>query len=141
MAKILAYNYKTRQQKTRILNEINVTPFVDVMLVLLIIFMVTSPLLVAGVNVDLPESSLNSISTDKEPLSITIDSKGKTYIQSSPIELESLVSKLKAITNEKLDSRIFIRGDKRVDYGKIMDVVAKVNAAGYQKVTLISEIR
>jgi biopolymer transport protein TolR len=141
MAKVLAYNYRSRKSKSRILNEINVTPFVDVMLVLLIIFMVTSPLLVSGVNVDLPENSLNALNADKEPLSITVDSQGKIYIQNTPIEYAQLVDKLKAITSEKHDSRIFIRGDKRVDYGKIMEVVSQINAAGYEKVTLISEIK
>lgn len=120
--------------------EINVTPFVDVMLVLLIIFMVTSPMLVAGVNVDLPETSAAPVSGDDEPLSITVDSKGNVYIQETPIALEELVAKLVAITEQNKDKRIFVRGDKAIDYGKVMDVVGAINAAGFNKVALLTEV-
>ena len=119
--------------------EINVTPMVDIMLVLLIIFMVTSPMLVAGVTVDLPETSAAAVSGQDEPLSITVDRKGNVYIQETKVKSSKLVAKLKAITGEKRDVRIFVRGDKKVKYGKIMSVVGKINAAGFTKVALITE--
>jgi len=120
--------------------EINVTPMVDVMLVLLIIFMVTSPLMVAGVSVDLPETSASPVTGQDEPLSITVDSKGHVYIQETKIKKRDLVAKLKAITAEKKDTRIFVRGDKKIDYGKVMEVVGDINAAGFNKVALLTEI-
>lgn len=120
--------------------EINVTPLVDVMLVLLIIFMITSPLMVAGVNVDLPETSASPVTGQDEPLSVTIDSKGKIYIQDSNVKKSDLVAKLKAITAEKKDTRIFVRGDKAIDYGKVMEVVGAINAAGFNKVALLTDI-
>lgn len=120
--------------------EINVTPMVDVMLVLLIIFMVTSPLMVAGVSVDLPETSAAPVTGQDEPLSVTVDAKGHVYIQETKIKKRDLVAKLKAITAEKKDTRIFVRGDKNIDYGKVMDVVGDINAAGFNKVALLTEI-
>lgn len=126
--------------KQNMMSEINVTPLVDVMLVLLIVFMVTSPLMVAGVNVDLPETSGSPITEQEEPLSVTIDDAGKVYIHNTPIKIDDLGPKLKAITKEKLDSRIYVRGDKNVDYGKVMQIVAIINEVGYQKVSLVTEI-
>lgn len=120
--------------------EINVTPMVDVMLVLLIIFMVTSPLMVAGVTVDLPETSAAPVTGQDEPLSITIDAKGDVYIQETRISMSELIPKLQAITGEKKDTRIFIRGDTKIDYGKVMEVVGNINAAGFNKVALLTEI-
>ena len=119
--------------------EINVTPMVDIMLVLLIIFMVTSPMLVAGVTVDLPETSAAAVSGQDEPLSITIDSKGAVYIQDTKIKKSDLVDKLQAITGQKRETRIFVRGDKSIDYGKVMEIVGAINAAGFTKVALITE--
>lgn len=119
--------------------EINVTPMVDIMLVLLIIFMVTSPMLVAGVTVDLPETSAAPVTGQDEPLSITIDAKGNVYIQETAVKLSNLVEKLTAITGQKKDTRIFVRGDKTIDYGKVMEIVGAINAAGYTKVALITE--
>ena len=119
--------------------EINVTPMVDIMLVLLIIFMVTSPMLVAGITVDLPETSASAVSGQDEPLSITVDSKGSIYIQDTKVKSSELIAKLTAITGEKRDVRIFVRGDKKVKYGNIMSVVGKINAAGFTKVALITE--
>jgi biopolymer transport protein TolR len=120
--------------------EINVTPMVDVILVLLIIFMVTSPLMVAGVTVDLPETSAAPVTGQDEPLSITIDAKGDVYIQETRISMSELIPKLQAITGEKKDTRIFIRGDTKIDYGKVMEVVGDINAAGFNKVALLTEI-
>lgn len=120
-------------------NEINVTPFVDVMLVLLVIFMVTAPMLTTGVTVDLPESSAAPIKGQDEPLSISIKKNGDIYIQDHKTKISDLGAKLKAILGEKSDSRIFVRGDKNVDYGRVMKVIGAVNSAGFLKVALVSE--
>ncbi len=120
--------------------EINVTPMVDVMLVLLIIFMITSPMMVAGISVDLPETSAAPVAGQDEPLSVTIDSKGRVYIQDTKIKMSDLSIKLRAITGEKRDTRIFVRGDKAIDYGKVMEVVGAINAAGFSKVALITDV-
>lgn len=120
--------------------EINVTPMVDVILVLLIIFMVTSPLMVAGVTVDLPETTAAPMTGQDEPISVTVDSSGDVYIQETKIKKEELATKLQAIVGEKKDSRIFVRGDKTIDYGKVMEVVGAVNAAGFTKVALLTEV-
>lgn len=119
--------------------EINVTPMVDVMLVLLIIFMVTSPMMVAGVTVDLPEASSAPVPGQDEPLSVTLDANGNVYIQDTKIKKGDLVAKLEAITKEKKDTRIFVRGDKKIDYGQVMDVVGLISSAGFNKVALITE--
>lgn len=133
--------HQAKRNKNTLISEINVTPLVDVMLVLLIIFMITSPMLVAGINVDLPETSSNPIPGQDEPITITIDRKGVVYILETPINISSLSDKLKAITGEKLETRIFVRGDKNVPYGDIVDVVSEINAAGFRKVALITEIK
>jgi len=119
--------------------EINVTPLVDVMLVLLVIFMITSPMMVAGISVDLPQTQAAPVSGQDEPLSITVDSKGKVYIQETEIKIPDLVAKLEAIVGEKKDTRIFIRGDKNINYGVVMNVVGLINSAGFNKVALITE--
>ncbi|MFO0389552.1 MAG: protein TolR [Alphaproteobacteria bacterium] len=120
--------------------EINITPMVDVMLVLLIIFMVAAPMMTTGVTVDLPESSANPVPGQDEPLTVSITSDGKIYIQKTAVSLKDFKNKLGAITKEKKDTRIFVRGDKSVDYGKIMQVVGEVNAAGFNKVALLTEV-
>jgi biopolymer transport protein TolR len=120
--------------------EINVTPMVDVILVLLIIFMVTSPLMVAGVTVDLPETTAAPMTGQDEPISVTVDSNGDVYIQETKIKKADLATKLQAIVGEKKDSRIFVRGDKTIDYGKVMEVVGAINAAGFTKVALLTEV-
>lgn len=130
-----------RQQSYHPMAEINVTPMVDVMLVLLIIFMVTSPMLVAGIQVDLPETEAAAVAGQDEPLAVTVDKKGHVYIQETPVKLRDLSTKLAAITGEKKDTRIFVRGDKAIDYGKVMDVVGHINAAGYTRVALITDIK
>lgn len=127
--------------KRRLISEINVTPLVDVMLVLLIIFMITSPMLVAGINVDLPETSSNPIPGQDEPLTITVDKRGSVYILETEVDRRDLGAKLVAITGEKKDTRIFVRGDKNVSYGEIIDVVSEINSAGFSKVALITEIK
>jgi len=122
------------------LSEINVTPFVDVMLVLLIVFMVTAPLLTVGVPVDLPKTRAAQLTDQVEPLVITVRSDGSIYLQETQIERESLVAKLAAITGEKPDTRIFVRGDKAIAYGEVMSVMGMVSAAGFTKVALLAEL-
>ncbi len=119
--------------------EINITPMVDVMLVLLVIFMVAAPMMTSGVSVDLPKTNASPISGQDEPLSVTISSDGKLFLQKTPIELKELGAKLTAIAGEKKETRIFVRGDKTVDYGKVMAAVSEINSAGYTKVALITE--
>lgn len=120
-------------------SEINVTPFVDVMLVLLVIFMVTSPMLITGVTVDLPETKANHVPGQDEPLTLTVDKHGKIYIHDSAIDIAHLVHKLKAVTGERYDTRIFVRGDKAIDYGSVMNVVGEVHNAGFRKVALVTD--
>jgi biopolymer transport protein TolR len=120
------------------MSEINVTPFVDVMLVLLIIFMVTAPMLTAGVAVNLPDSSANSLPDDKEPLTLTINGKGETFIQDTQVETGQLISKILAMSKNRTDTRIYVRGDKSIDYGKVMEVMGLLSKAGFTKVALIS---
>lgn len=119
-------------------NDINVTPLVDVMLVLLIIFMVTAPMLTAGVTVDLPESSAGPVKGDDEPLSVSIDAKGTLYIQKTPVKFEELRTKIEAIAGENKEKRIFISGNKGIDYGVVMRVLGEINAAGFMKVALVT---
>ena len=121
------------------LSEINVTPMVDVMLVLLVIFMVTAPMLTVGVTVDLPKTKAAAISGDDEPLAISIDSEGQIFLQETLLDLEGLVPRLMAITANNQDIRIFVRGDKAIDYGRVMEVMGTVNSAGFKKVALITE--
>ncbi|WP_103897674.1 protein TolR [Rickettsia fournieri] len=130
-----------RKSKRAVVSEINVTPLVDVMLVLLIIFMITSPMLVSGVNVDLPETNSSPISDQDEPLVVTINNKGKIFLLEIPIERVHLTDKLANITKEKKDARIFVRGDRNVSYGQVVEIVAEIHAAGFSRVALISNIK
>lgn len=132
---------KSNRRRSPLMSEINVTPMVDVMLVLLIIFMITSPMLVSGVTVDLPNSDANPISGQDEPLAVTVDKKGNVYIMDNVINAAELVPKLRAITKENYNTRIFVRGDKNVPYGQVISVVADINAAGFSKVALITTIK
>ena len=129
----------SRNLKHKPLNEINVTPFVDVMLVLLIIFMVTAPLLTVGVQVDLPESNADTLQSDNEPLEITINSDGNIFIQETEITLRELVPKLVAITDNRLDTKIYVRGDEVIDYGRVMKVLGELSGSGFSKVALITK--
>ena len=121
------------------MSEINVTPFVDVMLVLLIIFMVTAPLLTVGVQVDLPESSADSLPDDQEPLTISINSKGEIYIQEHQVTYQKMVPKLLAIAKNRTDTRIYVRGDKTINYGRVLEIMGLLSGSGFTKVALISE--
>lgn len=122
------------------MSEINVTPFVDVMLVLLIVFMVTAPLLTVGVPVDLPQTNAQSITTPEEPLVISVDAEGRIYVQESQVTSEELVPRLRAITGEKSDTRIYVRGDRNIQYGVVMQVMGLINQAGYTHVALLAEM-
>ena len=130
-----------RRYRKQRFNEINVTPMVDVMLVLLIIFMVTAPMLTAGIEVDLPESAAAPLAGDDEPLSVSINDKGEIFVQKTKVSLSELGDKLIAITGEKKDTRIFVRGDKVVDYGKVMNVMGTINASGFTKVAMVTEVQ
>ena len=122
--------------------EINVTPMVDVMLVLLIIFMVTAPLLVAGVPVDLPDSRAKALKTDDVPIQISLDRKGQVFIDKLAVPAAVLPAKLAALrTARQDDARIYVRADRALDYGRVMEVVGEVSAAGFKKVALVSEAK
>ena len=121
------------------MSEINVTPFVDVMLVLLIIFMVTAPLLTVGVQVDLPESAADSLPEEQEPLELTITAKGEILIQESKVEFEKLVPKILAVSQNRTDTRIYVRGDKTINYGRVLEIMGMLSGSGFTKVALISE--
>ena len=124
------------------MSEINVTPMVDVMLVLLIIFMVSAPLLTVGVPIDLPQTQAKSLDQDREPLTLSVSLEGKVFLQNSEIPLEELVPKLKAVTDARggYDERIYVRGDRKVDYGTVMRVMGRLSAAGYHRVALVTEV-
>ena len=121
--------------------EINVTPMVDVMLVLLIVFMVAAPLLSVGVPVNLPKAGAQSLKADDTPLAITVTAEGKIFIEESEIAIAALVPRLEAIAGAGagLEQRIYVRGDQEVAYGRVADVVARINAAGYARVALVTE--
>ena len=131
----------SRRGRGRLMSEINVTPMVDVMLVLLIIFMVTSPMLVAGVEVDLPKTKAGPISGQDTPVNVSITKEGEILIAETKIPLSELATKLKNITKEKKDERIFVSGDKNVPYGKILETMAEIRNAGFTKVALRSDIK
>tara|TARA_B100000965_G_C19462246_1_gene700254 strand:+ start:249 stop:653 length:405 start_codon:yes stop_codon:yes gene_type:complete len=129
----------SRNLKLKPLSEINVTPFVDVMLVLLIIFMVTAPLLTVGVQVDLPESNADTLQSDNEPLEVTINAEGNIFIQETEITLKELIPKLIAITDNRLDTKIYVRGDEVIDYGRVMKLLGELSGSGFSKVALITK--
>ena len=127
------------RNRRRPMSEINVTPMVDVMLVLLIVFMVAAPLLTVGVTVDLPKTKAAAIPGEDEPLAVSIDAEGLIFIKDTELEQAVLVPRLMAITGNNPDVRIFVRGDKHIDYGRVMQVMGTINAAGFRKVALITE--
>ncbi len=134
---------KRRGRRRAVMSEINVTPFVDVMLVLLIVFMVSAPLLTVGVPIDLPQSQAKALSQDNVPLTVSVNVEGKVYLQNNEIKLDDLVPKLKAIIdarNGTLDEQVYVRGDKKVDYGTMMRVMGRLSAAGYHRVALVTEV-
>ena len=132
------FNKRKKQRYTQ-MSEINVTPFVDVMLVLLIVFMVTAPLLTVGIKVDLPKVKATALTDIKDPIEITVKLDGEVYIGESKVEVENLIPRLNAITEQNKEARIYIRGDRVVAYGRIMEIMSIINSAGYIKVALITQ--
>ena len=122
------------------MGEINVTPFVDVMLVLFIVFMVTAPLLTVGVEVDLPKTKAGAINADAAPLVVSIKADGSLYLQEAAVDAEVLIPRLKAVSNANPDVRIFVRGDQAVTYGDVLDVMGRIQAAGFEKVALVAQL-
>jgi biopolymer transport protein TolR len=120
------------------MSEINVTPFVDVMLVLLIVFMVTAPLLSAGVPVDLPEAAANPLALEKEPITITIDVDGRVFLKDDEIAIDDLVPRLVDLTGGQFDERIYVRGDRAASYGTIMYVMGAISGAGFRQIGLVA---
>jgi biopolymer transport protein TolR len=134
---------RRRGRRAPIMSEINVTPFVDVMLVLLIIFMVSAPLLTVGVPIDLPKSQAKALQQDNKPLTVSVKDSGQVYLQDSEIKIEDLIPKLKAVIEARggnPDELIYVRGDKKVDYGTMMRVMGRISGAGYHKVALVTEV-
>jgi biopolymer transport protein TolR len=119
--------------------EINMTPFIDVMLVLLIIFMVAAPLLATGVPIDLPQTKAAALNIDQKPVSIAIDEKGDIHFMDQPVRIEDLVSRLQAAAKAGADERIYVRGARSVNYGRVAEVMSLIASAGYKKVALVTE--
>ena len=122
------------------LSEINVTPFVDVMLVLLIVFMVSAPLMTVGVPVDLPKTAAPSLPADNKPLFISIDTQNRIYVQETQVELDNLVPLLRAITENNPEARVLVRGDAKIQYGTMLQVMGTISAGGFSKVGLVAEL-
>ena len=133
----MAFNFK--RSKKEPMSEINVTPFVDVMLVLLIIFMVTAPLLTVGIPVDLPKVKAEALTDQKDPIEITVKLDGLIYLGESEVEIENLIPRLNAITDQNTEARIYVRGDRVVAYGRVMEIMSIINSAGYIKVALVAQ--
>jgi biopolymer transport protein TolR len=132
---------RRKRHQRRVMSEINVTPMVDVMLVLLIIFMVSAPLLTVGVPLDLPQTSAKSLDQDKTPLQLSVDIKGKIFINDTEVAMNEVVPKLKAITEARggMDERIFMRADKKADYGTVARVMGQLSGAGFKRLALVTE--
>jgi biopolymer transport protein TolR len=133
------FNIANKRARRKIINEINVMPLIDIMLVLLVIFMVTAPMLITGVDVNLPQANSKALPGSDEPLVISINRKGAIYIMETEVAQDTLVSKLRAITKEKYDTRIFIRADEALSYGQIMQLITQVSNAGFSQVGLVSK--
>ena len=131
--------FKLKRSSREPMSEINVTPFVDVMLVLLIVFMVTAPLLTVGIPVDLPKIKANALTDQKDPIEITVKLDGTVYLSESIIEVENIISRLNAITDKNTEARIYVRGDRVVAYGRVMEIMSIINSAGYIKVALVAQ--
>ena len=130
--------HRRRGRHHGLISEINVTPFVDVMLVLLIIFMIAAPLLTVGVPIDLPETRANAMNPETQPITISVNENGQIYLQETEIPLDEVVAKLSAIATTGYEERIYVRGDKTTNYGIVMQVMARIQAAGYTKIGLVT---
>jgi biopolymer transport protein TolR len=130
------------RRRTPVMAEINVTPMVDVMLVLLIIFMVSAPLLTVGVPLDLPQTQAKSLEQDKQPLQLSVDTRGRVFINDTEVAMNELIPKLKAITDARggFDERIFMRADKKADYGTVARVMGQLSGAGFKRLALVTEV-
>ena len=135
------FNQKNSSRKKRYtqISDINVTPFVDVMLVLLIVFMVTAPLLTVGIPVDLPKVKANALTDQKDPIEITVKLDGSVFMGESIVEIENLIPRLNAISDQNNEARIYVRGDRVVAYGRVMEIMSIINSAGYVKVALVAQ--
>lgn len=129
---------RNRRRRSAPISEINVTPFVDVMLVLLIVFMISAPLLTVGVPIDLPETPAKQLQTETEPLTVSVGADGKIYLQDTEITVEELVPKLQAIAKAGYEERIFVRGDRDAEYGSMMQVMGRLNQAGFRRIGLVT---
>ena len=128
-------------KKNRVISQINVTPFVDVMLVLLIVFMITAPLLTVGVSVDLPKTKASQLNSKGDPIIISIKKNGELYIQEREIDTLQLLPRLKVISSGNKNLRIYVRGDKNVPYGLVLDTIAKIKSSGFKKVALVAKLQ
>jgi biopolymer transport protein TolR len=120
------------------MSEINVTPFVDVMLVLLIIFMVAAPLLTVGVPIDLPETQANALNSETQPITISVNEQGQVYLQETELTMEEVVPKLNAIARNGYEERIYVRGDRAAAYGNVMKVMGMISQAGYKRLAMVT---
>ena len=127
-----------RRSNRKVMSEINVTPMVDVMLVLLIVFMVAAPLMTVGVPIELPKTQAQQMDTQTEPIAITVKQDGSLFLQESPIALDALSAKLVAIAKNGYDEQLFVRADTSVSYGKVMEIMGLLNGAGYKKIGLVT---
>ena len=127
-----------RRARSGPMSEMNMTPFIDVMLVLLIIFMVAAPMMTVGVPVDLPETRAKAMEGQTQPITVSIDGQGRIFIQDAEFKIDDLVPKLQAIAKNGVDERILVRGDRTTDYGSILKVMGRLNDAGYKKIGLVS---
>ena len=136
------YNYSSKKlKKNKIMSQINVTPFVDVMLVLLIVFMITAPLLTVGVSVDLPKTKASQLNSKGDPIIVSIKKNGELFIQERKIDSLQLLPRLKAISSGNKNLRIYVRGDKNVPYGIVLDTIAKIKSSGFQRVALVAKLQ
>ncbi|MDA9171398.1 protein TolR [Alphaproteobacteria bacterium] len=135
------FTLRSSRKRNKSLSQINVTPFVDVMLVLLIVFMITAPLLTVGVSVDLPKTKASQLSAKGDPIVISIKRNGKLFIQERAIEDKQLLPRLVAIASGNKNLRIYVRGDKSVSYGIVLDTIAKIKQSGFKKVALVAKLK
>ena len=135
------YNSNKNRKKTKIMSQINVTPFVDVMLVLLIVFMITAPLLTVGVSVDLPKTKASQLNSKGDPIIVSIKQNGELFIQERAIDSHKLLPRLKAISSGNKNLKIYVRGDKNVPYGVVLDTIAKIKSSGFKKVALVAKLQ
>jgi len=138
---MLNSKYNRMHKKNRVISQINVTPFVDVMLVLLIVFMITAPLLTVGVSVDLPKTKASQLNSKGDPIIISIKKNGELYIQERKIDTIQLLPRLKAISSGNKNLKIYVRGDKNVPYGLVLDTIAKIKGSGFKKVALVAKLQ